>query len=364
MYNICVREKCTGCGLCSNVCTRNAIRMVDKGERGHLVPEINENLCIDCGLCQMKCPVNHELQYLKNKATYAAWQTNVNKREGSSSGGVAAALYEEAIKEGYVIAGVRFTSDLRATFCLTDDENNINAFKGSKYIQADSDMIYRDAAKMIDAGRKVLFIGTPCQCEAMRCAVPPKQIDSLLTVELICHGVPAQRVFSEYLKLIEYRKKRKIDYASFRSNRGVELTLKSRNKTIWKHRIIEDEFLNSFNYGLLFSDACYSCRYACPERCSDLLIGDFWKIGKEIPFDKPKCHVSIVGVFSEKGKSFLNRCSELHLEERTYEEAISGNPNLRQPSRKHLDLDRFWRIYNKDGLKTAYNEIYGNSLKK
>lgn len=45
-------DKCTGCGLCLEVCSINAINLV----AGKAV--INQDICIICGSCATKCPEN------------------------------------------------------------------------------------------------------------------------------------------------------------------------------------------------------------------------------------------------------------------------------------------------------------------
>ncbi len=44
------RDKCTGCGSCSNVCPQGAISIEDN------LAVINEGLCVGCGACASVCP--------------------------------------------------------------------------------------------------------------------------------------------------------------------------------------------------------------------------------------------------------------------------------------------------------------------
>lgn len=49
------KEKCCGCTACYSICTRGAISM-KRDEQGFSYPEIDENLCTQCGLCVRTCP--------------------------------------------------------------------------------------------------------------------------------------------------------------------------------------------------------------------------------------------------------------------------------------------------------------------
>ena len=44
-------ELCNGCQACYSLCPKKAIKMVVNTE-GFLFPQINNDLCIECGLCE------------------------------------------------------------------------------------------------------------------------------------------------------------------------------------------------------------------------------------------------------------------------------------------------------------------------
>lgn len=361
MIQICPREDCTGCGLCSNLCPSGAISMVEAEDTGHFVPKIQQGKCVDCQLCVKKCPALKKPERKSALNTYVAWRTDTNKQKGSSSGGIAAAFYEKAIQEGFSVVGTYLDKDFRAKMLCTDRLEECESFKGSKYVQASCGTVYSDAIKVLKEGGKVLFIGTPCQCTAMRSAGSQYE-DRLLTVELICHGTPSQKIFLDYLAYICRKKKTVATSVGFRSPWGVELIIANDRKTFWKCKVSEDDYMVAFQTGVLHNAACYHCLYANKDRCADITIGDFWKIGTTIPFQKPKCRVSVVVVNSEKGNTFLKGCSDLHLEERSYEEALAGNPNLYRPSYKSLQYNAFWEVYHAQGIVAAMKKIGGRKL--
>lgn len=354
MKQICDKSICTGCGLCHDICPRLAIRMSEQGALGHLRPEIIQEKCVDCKLCQKLCPALSEDKSHKTQKVYAAWMTDDDRRKGSSSGGVATEFYDQALKDGYAITGVRMTADFGAEMIVTTDHRDVIYFKSSKYMQADCRNVYKNCLEHLKNGKKILFIGTPCQCAAMQSLAGDKYDDLLITVELICHGVPSSRVFKDYITYIEKSKKGKITSASFRSEVDIEMRLSSQNNVLHQRNRFQDEYLYAFITGMLYEDCCYKCRYAKPERYPDITIGDFWGIGSKIPFNKPKCNVSVIMINTNKGQEFLSKCKRLYIEEREIEEALEGNDQLNWPSKISIHRETFQKNFSAQGIAQAF----------
>lgn len=283
MQKICENKKCYGCGACCTVCPKDAISLKENETTGHLRPVIDQGKCIDCGLCSKHCPANSEYKYKDNTVTYAAYRTDPEKQNGSSSGGVAAAFYELAIDKNWAIVGTIMDSNFKARMELSCDKQNIEQFKGSKYVQAYPVDALNQVKSVLKEGKNVLFIGTPCECEAAR-SIAMDNAERLLTVDLICHGVPSYKVLRDYIKWVEVKKKSKIQKISFRSSWGEEMILNDGKKNVWHRRMWWDPYLEAFNSGIINNDACFECPFAREKDAQILRLEIFGELAQKLPF--------------------------------------------------------------------------------
>lgn len=80
-------ETCTGCFACANSCPKDAVSLPENYE-GFYFPVIDNDKCIDCGLCDKVCP-QVTAQPMQNACkAYYGWATDDAIRKTSSSGGL------------------------------------------------------------------------------------------------------------------------------------------------------------------------------------------------------------------------------------------------------------------------------------
>ena len=135
MIQINDKKNCCGCGACEQRCPQHCISL-QPDEQGFLYPIVNENVCVNCKICEKVCPVINTKSENEPLTTYAAINPNKSTRLKSSSGGVFSLLAERTIKEGGVVFGARFNEKWEVIHDYASTINEIDPFRGSKYVQS------------------------------------------------------------------------------------------------------------------------------------------------------------------------------------------------------------------------------------
>lgn len=345
MTEICDKETCTGCGLCAARCPKKCISMKE-GFLGHLYPVIDSENCIDCGLCQKSCPAINPQSKSKPSIAYAAWAKDEEDYVTSTSGGAASVLSQYAISQGGVVYGCAMMPDIEVKHIRVDNLDDLKKLKGSKYVQSNIIEVIPQIKEDVKSGRFTLFIGTPCQVAAVK-GLFKEQPKNLLLVDLICHGVPSVQTLRQHVHRVYPNDH--YDNILFRDEAYVVVVVvdgkKVYNKSLKDYRFRE-WYINTFFYGYTYRDSCYQCQYASPERCSDITIGDFWRLGKKTPADYIPEHAhgcSVLLPMTDAGKKAIEAISEkMNIYPREASEAIEGNDQLREPFKQDWKI-RFYR---------------------
>lgn len=90
--------------------------------------------------------------------------------------------------------------------------------QGSKYVQSSLGNIFKDVQKKLKNDIFVLFSGTPCQVDALKSYLR-KDYPNLLTVDIICHGVPSE----QFLMITSTTQRKKLVEKSVNLNFGINL---------------------------------------------------------------------------------------------------------------------------------------------
>ena len=164
--------------------------MIEDAE-GFRYPVIDDKKCVDCGLCRKVCPYDKELPlYKDDKYVFGGYSLNANTRFESTSGGAFSEIVDVYCDTNYVIFGAESKGfEVFHNYIL--DKKDIGIFRKSKYYQSKIGSAYADAKRFLKEGKKVLFSGTPCQIAGLKSFLGKTDQTLLLTVEVICEGVPS-----------------------------------------------------------------------------------------------------------------------------------------------------------------------------
>lgn len=302
MDNISViqKQECSGCGACAQVCPRSCIQM-KPDEEGFLYPNLDSEACILCGKCVRVCPVKNVNTHAALESCAAVNQNNEMLKK-SSSGAIFPLLAQAWIREGGYVCAAEMMEDLSVKHTVTNTLDGLRRMQGSKYVQSDAAGVYGEVKDLLDAGKKVMFVGTPCQVSAVR-NLFSRNLEQMLLVDLICHGVPSQEFFRRH---VNRTYPNRIGQVSFRDKPPYEascfrLTVKS-GASVRHIQPNRDAYYNLFLKSASYRESCYDCRYAQAERVGDITIGDCnsGKMYSGFPYGSS---ISVVILSTEIGKN-------------------------------------------------------------
>lgn len=340
---ICNKEKCTGCSACYSVCPTNSITMKEEEETGFFYPSIEDDTCVVCGKCKKVCPVNNPPIFYAPHKTYAAWAKDDFEHETSTSGGIASVISRYILQCGGIVYGAAFDDDFNLKHIRIDNEDDIFKLKGSKYLQSNTSFSIKNIAKDINLGKKVLFIGTPCQVAGVKNLF--NNSENLLTIDIVCHGVPSNKIFKIYTNEVVKNDISHINKVTFRDSDGFRIKFMENDRVIYDMKSTDDLYYMGFLNGLFFRNSCYSCRFASGNRVADITLGDFWGLGKKEPFNyKVKNGVSLCMINTNSGNEIFSLIDEKIIYDiRSNDEAIEGNAQLKKPFKLHRNKNKFFK---------------------
>lgn len=346
MIRITDKSKCCGCEACRSVCPRQCIVMKSDDE-GFLYPEVAAAECVDCGLCLTVCPMLHPDSSRRPETVLAARNPDDAIRQTSSSGGIFTRLSEQVIDRGGVVFGARFDETWRVVHSYALSREELVGFRGSKYVQSQIGDSYRQAERFLKEGRLVLFSGTPCQIAGLKRFLR-REYENLLTVDMICHGVPSPEVWQRYLKETAAGAPGEITEITFRNKQkgwhAFRLSIRAGERELIPADAGQPIFTKLYFYELITRPSCHHCPFRDGRSGSDLTLGDFWGIERIDPAFDDNRGCSAVLVYNPVWAPLLNG---LEVRPMTYEEVLPGNPSLESSTNPSINRGYLFHLLRK-----------------
>ena len=269
---------------------------------------------------------------------YAAWNPSADDRKACASGGVATMLARTVLREGGVYFGTRWSDSLRARVDWTEDD--VDPFRNSRYVHSVFDAeTRRQLQAFLEAGRMVLFVGTPCQVASLKAL---RDYPNLVCVDLLCHGTSPEEYLADEVEYLA--KGRPVTDIRFREGPRYRMSLWNGTECLDAADADRSPYLYGYLFGITLREACYRCPFASLERTGDITLGDFIGIDRQ--------NVSFVWTHTGKGEDLLRACGCV-LEEHTLEERLSFRPGLLEASARHPLRDSFLRRLERDPFHKA-----------
>lgn len=347
---------------------------MQEDSEGFLYPIINKDICINCHLCEQVCPILNRAEGRQPIQIYTTFNPDMTVRMESSSGGIFSMLAEQIIKEGGVVFGALFDAQWNVVHGYVDTIEDIALLRGSKYVQSRIGNAYQEAKRFLKEGRKVLFSGTPCQIAGLKAFLRYKEYENLLTVDVICHGVPSPGIWRKYLQeevarqcdgkntvlprpipeedvLIEgisFRDKelgwKKFSFAlvlSTTNGSGEKIQFRSRKP------LNENPYLRGFIADLYLRPSCYHCAYKNFSSHSDITLADAWGVWNYCPEMYDEKGTSLLIISTSKAEEW---CCKLNVQEKVAGDFTilkEYNPAAFVSPRKLRKRKRFFRLIRK-----------------
>ena len=273
-----VQKDCTGCSACMNACPKSSIEISYKNTFFY-EPKVDYDKCVSCKKCISVCPaIKYESSNSANPKTYAVYASDELRKE-SSSGGAFSVLAEYILDNGGYVCGAAWAETWDVHHIIIDNKTDLQKLRLSKYVQSYVGGVLKDIKKILNDGKIVLFSGTPCQNAGLRNFLG-KDYENLYMIDVLCHGAPSPKVWSDYLE--DNYDKKNIKEINFRNKENGWMSLREGSYNIAGGYIDDGQkkvlgvYNEAFLNHRLSNESCMECKYKFVPRSGDFTIGDFW----------------------------------------------------------------------------------------
>lgn len=363
---------CCGCKACGDICAKDAISFKTDQE-GIWYPVVDKEKCVDCGLCEKVCPILHsdfsDLGNSAEPATYILQAPDAHDRLASASGAAYTLLARAVFEQGGYVAGHIWDGKSHVKGYISSSPDDLDILRGTKYLQSDTEGLFKAVRDALKTGKLVMFSGCPCQVAAMKRFLR-KEYDNLITTDFTCMGIDSPLAFDKYFESLE------------REYEAELIFFKAKAKEVgWKHLTNKAIFANGrTHFGINGDDAnlkatflnvlvrpsCYDCKFKGFPRTADITIGDYWRRSQDYDPLDDNTGTSYAILNNKKAEQFFELCKpHCHYRKTTHTHILGANPmaakSLSQPS---FSRDEFYERIKTEDFKAVVDDYYNRKHKK
>ena len=330
-------------------------------QEGFLTPVIDSSLCINCGLCDKVCPMAHsdKLESKCHDNVYVGALKDLQELSKSQSGGAFWALAKAVIQNEGIVYGCGYKGHFVAAHKRAETIEQCEEFRKSKYVQSDMGDCYMQIQEDLQAGRNVLFSGTPCQCAGLQSFLG-KKYENLIVCDIICHGVPTPLLTEKYIAECEKQYGDKIVGFNYRYYDGVSL--------IWGRHLEKIDFskgdsilatkLSNLYYSSAFlRKSCNICPFG-NKATSDVTIADAWGCKNYAPgIENTNRGVSEILIHSKIEQIYGMLASSMNLVRVNYGDVSKYQPSLFKPTEASRNREKYMKMFLKKGILYTHKRM-------
>lgn len=360
MINFNFEHYCCGCTACVNSCPVGAITMREN-EEGFLMPVVDTDKCIECGVCEKKCPhlnteadiSTYSLADFGGKPAYL-YYSNKDERIDSASGGFVHDVFTETIEKNGYACGCVWDKDMKACHILSHTHEDLRRMQSSKYVQSDLGTCFKQIREKLSKGEKVAFCGTPCQTAGLKHYLG-KLADGggFISICLICHGVASPKAWKHYKAGLEKKYKGRMVAANMRDKHAKGYSLsharysfaikddisgRSLEMSACWPTYLSDPYIFLFTDNLFLRNSCHHCKYKSINTGADIVVGDFYASTAGAGDDGCSCLVAL----TEKGDRFIQNLEGTKTHS-SIQEVGTVNPMIYHSVDMHPKREEFFR---------------------
>lgn len=304
-----------------------------------------------------------------------AFQNTPEEVMKSSSGGAFIALcraFERKHAGQVVFCGAAFDEKLNVVHSCVKTVMECEIFKGSKYVKSRCDFRKLEFEKYIEAGKYILFSGTPCQVFSLNQYIKNHELprDRFLTIDVICHGTPKVEFWNAYKTWLENKNKSALVAYSFRYKlegwKAYPAFAQFENKKVIVNTAETSVYSKMHMERYSISKGCFSCPFSKEERISDITLGDYWGVEHVFPEVKYKSGVSLMIVHSDQGVEIVEKieCNrDVFLKKTTDRTYLQFQHNLNSPTECPERYSEFWTDFSQLSFEKLLKKYIGYGKK-